>query len=87
MTVTRRTVLTELAAASGVEPSEATVIGALAGALHAEPAAIETHLNGLVAYEFARREPDGAVRVTVTGEQLLELDLPLEAIIVDAPPE
>lgn len=87
MTVTRRAVLTELAAASGAEPPETTAVDALAGALDAEPAAIETHLDGLVACELARREPDGAVRVTVAGEQLLELDLPPEAIIVDAPPE
>lgn len=84
MTVTRRAVLEELAAASGAEPPETTSVDALAAALEAEPSAIEARLDELVARELALRTPDGAPRVTLTGEQLLELDL-TAGVIIDIP--
>ncbi|MDZ7745809.1 MAG: hypothetical protein U5K28_04525 [Halobacteriales archaeon] len=83
MSITRRAVLTRLAAESDAERNETISIEALAAALGANTSTIEAHLNGLEACELARREAGGRVRVTITGEQLLELDTD-EAVIVDA---
>jgi Mn-dependent DtxR family transcriptional regulator len=83
MSVTRRTVLEQLAVESDAERREATSVEALASALDADEHAVEAHLNGLAACELARIGPDGAVRVTITGEELLELDTD-EMVIVDS---
>ena len=82
MAVTRRAVLEQLATASDSDPRETTTIGALAAALEADERTIESHLHGLADCELARIRSDGSVRVTVTGEELLELDLD-ELVIVD----
>ncbi|QAU11912.1 hypothetical protein EKH57_03620 [Halorubrum sp. BOL3-1] len=83
MSVTRRAVLEQLAAASDAERTETTSVEALAAALGADVSTVEAHLDGLEACELARREATGCVRVTITGEQLLELDTD-EMLIVDA---
>ncbi|WP_049906715.1 hypothetical protein [Halorubrum tebenquichense] len=83
MNVTRRAVLQQLAATSDAERKETTSIEALTAALGIEASTVESHLNGLEACELARSETGGRVRVTITGEQLLELDTD-EAVIVDA---
>jgi|AntRauMinimDraft_4_1070384.scaffolds.fasta_scaffold00746_5 DNA-binding IclR family transcriptional regulator len=83
MSITRRTVLEQLATASDAERKETTSVEALTKALEADRSTIEAHLNGLEACELARREANGSVRVTITGEQLLELDTD-EMLIVDA---
>lgn len=83
MPVTRRDVLEQLATASDAERRETTTIEALASALDADEHAVEAHLNGLAACELARKDTDGRVRVTVTGEELLELDTD-EMVIVDS---
>ena len=83
MSVTRRAVLRQLAAESDAERRETTSVETLTTALGAETSAVEAHLNGLEACELVRSEADGRVRVTITGEQLLELDTD-EAVIVDA---
>jgi len=82
MSVTRRAVLRQLAAESDAERRETTSVEALATALGAETSAVEVHLNGLEACKLARSEAGGRVRVTITGEQLLELDTD-EMVIVD----
>lgn len=82
MPVTRRTVLEQLAAASDATRSEATTVEALGAALEADLHAVEAHLIGLEACELARIAADGSVRVTITGEELLELDNG-EMVIVD----
>lgn len=83
MSVTRRSVLEQLAAASDATRQETTTIEALTATLDADAHAVESHLRGLEACELARIEPDGTVRVTITGEELLALDTD-EMVIVDA---
>lgn len=82
MSVTRRTVLEQLATASDAEHRETTTIEALASALDADKHTIEAHLNGLAACELARINTDGRVRVTITGEELLELEAD-EMVVID----
>lgn len=84
MPVTRRRVLEELAAASNARREETTTISALASALGTDEPTVEAHLVGLEACELARSCADGRVRVTVTGEELLELDVD-DMVIVDSP--
>jgi predicted transcriptional regulator len=81
MPVTRRTVLEELAAASDAKARRTTTVGAIASELGADEGTIEAHLGGLLECELARESTDG-VRVTVTGEELLELDAD-ETIVID----
>ena len=83
MTVTRRSVLEQLATASDATRRETTSIEALAVTLDADEHAVESHLEGLEACDLARIVPDGTARVTITGEELLELDT-AEMVIVDA---
>jgi len=75
MSVTRRAVFEELAALTDAERAETTTVGALAAALDADDRVVEAHVDGLVGCDLARRDPDGCVRVTVTGEQLLALGI------------
>jgi len=84
MPVTRRTVLERLAATSEAERGETTTAEALATGLEAPVDEIEEHLRRLTACELARTAPDGEVRVTVTGEELLELDTE-GTVVVDCP--
>ena len=51
--------------------------------LETDEGTIEPHLDGLVACELVRTYPDGRVRITVTGEELLALDTD-ELVIVDS---
>ena len=83
MSVTRRVVLERLASASDADRRETTTTAALAAALDADVGTIESHLDGLAACELVRRYPDGRVRITVTGEELLALDTD-ELVIVDS---
>lgn len=83
MPVKRRTVLEQLAAASDAAQQDTTTIDTLVSALDADKRTVEAHLNGLEACELARRNADGTVRVTITGEELLELDTD-EMVIVDS---
>ena len=83
MPVSRRTVLEQLAAASDAERRETTPIEALASTLDADEHAVEAQLNGLEACDLARIHPEGHVRVTITGEELLELDAD-EMVIIDS---
>lgn len=79
----RRTVLEQLAAVSDAERQETTTIEALVSMLDTDEHTVEAHLNGLEACELARLAPDGDVRVTITGEELLELDTD-EMVIIDS---
>lgn len=83
MPVTRRTVLEQLATASDAERRETTTIEALASGLDADEHTIEGHLCGLAACELARMDADGGARVTITGDELLEIDAE-EMVIVDS---
>lgn len=85
MTVTRRQVFERLAAASDAETERATTVEALATDLDAEEEAIDVHLRELEACKLARTTADGRVRITITGEELLALDV--DDVIVVPPPE
>lgn len=85
MAVTRLAVLSQLATASDAKRRETTTPEALASALDAEEGEIEAHLDALAACELARRESGRTVRVTVTGEELLELGTD-DVVVVDPPP-
>jgi predicted transcriptional regulator len=82
MSVTRRTVLEQLATASDAGTRETTTIEALAAELGTSERTIQIHLAGLEDCELARRDSDGRVRVTITGEELLELNTD-EMVIVE----
>jgi len=87
MSVTRRSVLEQLAAASDATRRETTTVEALAAALDADEHAVESHLRGLEACDVARVAPNGTARVTITGEELLAIEAD-EVVIVDpATPE
>lgn len=83
MSVTRRVVLEQLATASDADQRETTTTAALAAALDTDERTIESRLNGLETCELVRTFPDGRVRITVTGEELLALDTD-EMMIVDS---
>jgi Mn-dependent DtxR family transcriptional regulator len=83
MAVRRRAVLEQLATASDAGQRETTTTAALAAMLETDEGTIESHLNGLAACELVRTYPDGRVRITITGEELLALDTD-ELVIVDS---
>lgn len=80
--IRRRAVLERLAAASNADRGETTTIEMLASALDADRQTIEAHLEGLVACHLARLDSEGRARVTITGEELLDLDTD-DVVIVD----
>lgn len=80
--ISRRAVLERLAAASDADRGEATTIDALASELDADRPTIEAHLEGLAACQLVRLDPDERARVTITGEELLALDID-DVVIVD----
>jgi len=82
MSVTRKDVLEELDRRSDASAGERTSIEALADALAVGERTVREQLDGLESCELADVDPDGQVRITVTGEELLALDLD-EMIIVD----
>jgi len=82
MSVTRRDVLERLAATT--EPSgRTTTVAALAATLDADEAIVAAHVDALVACELACRHDDGTARVTVTGDELLALDIEGAVVVVD----
>lgn len=82
MTVTRRVVLEELAASSDAARGDTTTIGSIASSLNTDEHVVEEQLEALVTCELARLVDDENVRVTITGEELLELDTD-DGVIVD----
>jgi DNA-binding IclR family transcriptional regulator len=78
-------VLERLAATSDAERRRTTTVRALASSLGADEGAVETHLDALAACGLARKDGAGRARVTITGEELLELD-PGDAVVVDVDP-
>lgn len=82
MVITRRDVLERLAMVSDADSGQTTTVGTLASCLETDEQTIDAHLKGLADCELARIQSYGRVRVTVTGEQLLELETD-EMVIVD----
>jgi len=74
-------VLECLGATSDAERPETTTTEKVASTLDADRQSVEAHLDGLTTCELARTYPDGRVRVTVTGEQLLELGADATVIV------
>jgi hypothetical protein len=83
MPVTRRVVLEQLATVSDADKRETTTKAALAATLNTDEETIESHLNGLAACELAHTYLDGRVRITTTGEELLDLDTG-DLVVVDS---
>jgi len=83
MSVTRRAVLERLATASDAERRVTTTTAALAAGLGVDERTVEAHVDGLAACELVRTYPDGRVRITITGEELLALDTD-DLVIVDS---
>jgi DNA-binding transcriptional ArsR family regulator len=83
MSVTRREVFEALAATSDADPERTTTVESLAAVLDTDVATVARHVEGLRDCDLARRGPEGNVRVTVTGEELRELDVD-DFLVVDA---
>jgi DNA-binding MarR family transcriptional regulator len=83
MAVTRKVVLEQLAMTTDAERRETTTNSALAEELGTDEQTIVTHIDGLAACDLVRRYPDGRIRITITGEELLDLDI-AERVIVDS---
>jgi Mn-dependent DtxR family transcriptional regulator len=83
MAVTRRDVLKELDERSDADAGERTSVESLTNALAVDERTVHDRLNGLESCALADIDADGRVRITVTGEELLGLDLD-EMIVVDA---
>jgi len=83
MTVTRRSVLQALAAFSDAEQRETTTTESLRTALGASAGEVESQVDALVACELATVDPDGGIRATITGEELLALDT--DELVIVAP--
>lgn len=81
MTVTRREVFETLARTSDADPVRTTIVEALAAELDADEGTVADHVDALRTCELARRHPDAGVRVTRTGEELLDLDVSGVAIV------
>ncbi|RLM59328.1 ArsR family transcriptional regulator [Halobellus sp. Atlit-31R] len=75
VSVTRRAVLQCLAESSAAHGGETTTVEALAAALNTDELTVRAHLRRLVDCDVARVSPGGEVRVTTTGEELLDLGL------------
>jgi DNA-binding transcriptional ArsR family regulator len=85
MTRQRRTVLEALAAESDATTGRWTTVASLADALDADRSTVRSHLEALEACALARIESDERVRVTITGEELLALDLDDGAVVDPVP--
>lgn len=82
MTVSRLAVLEELAAWTDAERGETITIDSLVEALDSDWHEVGAHLRQLEHCDLALFESSRAVRVTITGEELLALDTD-ETVIVD----
>lgn len=74
MAITRRVVLEELAAVTDADRGETTTRRALVRRLDTDERTIDAHLDGLAACDLVRTYPDGRVRITITGDELLQLE-------------
>lgn len=83
MPVTRRDVLVELEGRSDASTGERTSVESLAGALSVDERTVRERLDGLESCALADVDAGGQIRITVTGEELLALDLG-ETVVVDA---
>lgn len=82
MPVTRRAVLEQLAEQSDAGGEETTTVSSVVTALECDEQAVRVHLHHLDTCELAHIDSNARVRVTVTGEELLDLDVG-EGIIID----
>lgn len=83
MSLSRRRVLERLFKTTDSDAGDTTTAATLAARLDSDVETVESHLRDLVSCELAHCERDGRVRITITGRELLELDLD-ELVIVDA---
>ncbi|MFB6219073.1 MAG: hypothetical protein ABEH77_07865 [Halobacteriaceae archaeon] len=63
-------------------------VARLAEEVDADPAAVREKLDALQSYELVKRAPEGGYLPTVTGRELLELDIDDdEFVVVEVPDE
>ncbi|MCQ4334173.1 hypothetical protein KM295_11925 [Natronomonas sp. F2-12] len=84
MPISRRVVLERLATETDADSRETMTVEALAAGLDTDERTVEAHLQRLADCELARIHASGRVRVTITGEEILELGAD-EVVIVDRP--
>jgi DNA-binding transcriptional ArsR family regulator len=82
--VSRWDVFEATAAASDARSDRETTVSSIAAGLDAEESVVGSHLDRLDACELVAVGPDGRVRVTVTGQELLELDVD-GPVVVETP--
>jgi hypothetical protein len=82
--MTRRLLLECLAELSDADDCDTTDVETLCARLGTDEETLHTHLDPLMDCELARGCADEDVRITITGEELLELDAE-ELIVVDFP--
>jgi len=76
-------VLAELGSRSDADAGTWASVEVVADSLALGEQTVRDHLAGLESCELARTAPDGTARITVTGEELLALDID-EMMIVDS---
>lgn len=86
MTVTRLSVLEQLASVTDAGRRKTVTLDAFAERFEADREVIEGHVERLEACDLARFHPDQGVRVTITGEELLAIDAD-DLVIVDPSPD
>jgi hypothetical protein len=82
MPVTRWAVMEALDAASQADPERWTTVSAIANDLGTDEEVVRTHLDRLATCELATVRTDGTARITITGQELLELDVE-DVVVVD----
>jgi len=87
MNPTRSDVLELLAATSAAQPRSTTSVEALAETLEADEQTVVNHVKSLETLELARTYPDSRIRVTITAEELLELDVEGQVVVDTLPPD
>ncbi|MFB6311835.1 MAG: hypothetical protein ABEH64_11730 [Salinirussus sp.] len=81
MTTSRRAVLRALDAATEADGDRTVSVECVAAAINADEAIVRRHLAGLAACHLAKVDDKGQARVTITGEELLALDVEGQVII------
>jgi hypothetical protein len=83
MSTTRRDVIEELAVASDAVSKRFTTVATLAEELGTDEAVVRSHVDSLVDCELATVLHGERIRITVTGEELLELDVEIDDVVVE----
>jgi Mn-dependent DtxR family transcriptional regulator len=83
MPITRRDILEHVATVSDAQRRQTTSKAALTARLGVDRQTLESHIEALAACELVRAYPDGRIRITTTGEELLALETE-DVVIIDS---